>query len=221
VWLLLAVTGCRVSFDPIADGGANSDARGFTVILGEAPTADIMGVTEDTVLSSSYATSSFGGRARLDLDDTWTPLLRFDTTSIPITATVLDARLSLWTETEATNDTVTVHRLEEPWSEGTNDGGAGGGWADFFNRQAGVPWTGVGATGGSRSIDITGSFFPFQIDAQYTFALALNSVQGWIDDPSTNFGLVFDSSGTDTVHFVSSEGATAAKRPLLQIVYMP
>jgi len=234
VWrgLLLVSSACgRLSFEPrggAIDGGADvlatvdsevDAALGMMVVtFGETGSAGVAGVTFDTVLDAVNSVGNYGNRPTLDLDGQWTPLLRFDLSSIPSSATVIDARLTLYTADQSTTDTITVLRVTQSWTEGATNGAAGE--ANFLERHTATLWEGPGATGPSRAGTV-GSFMPIAVGSAYTFAIALATVQMWVGSPQENFGLVFDSDGTDTVRFHSSESFTSSSRPVLRITYAP
>ena len=55
-------------------------------------------------------------------------------------------------------------------------------------------------------------------------AAGLAVVQGWINNPATNFGFViqdYDNANKDDLVFSSREATVAANRPHLQVVYTP
>ena len=55
-------------------------------------------------------------------------------------------------------------------------------------------------------------------------AAGLAVVQGWIDNPATNFGFIlqdYANSNKDDLVFSSKEATNAANRPQLQFVYIP
>lgn len=191
----------------------------MVVTFGEGSLADVMGVTTDAVLDAANIVGNYGGRPTLDLDSRYTPLLRFDLSSIPATATVIDARITVHTTGDPSANDVSVHRLLEPWTEGTLDGGTGA--ANYLERQTGAGWASPGATGLSRVSGSSGGFQASLANATYTFAITAAVVQTWVSTPSDNDGLVFDSVGTDLLVLHSSESATIDRRPSLRVTYVP
>lgn len=230
-WLLLVGCG-RLAFDPRSDGGgalddslsgldAEVDAPpgAMVVTFGETSSAGVTGVTTDAVLDAVNLTGNYGGRPTLDLDSRYTPLVRFDISSIPTTATVLDARLTLHTTDDPSPNDVSVHRLLEAWTEGVLDGGIGA--ANYFQRQTGTSWASPGATGLSRVAGSSGGFQASLANATYTFAITAAVVQLWVSTPTDNHGLVFESGGTDLLVLHSSESTSVDRRPTLRVTYMP
>ena len=187
--------------------------------FGDRPDADVQGVAADTRLSTLSIGSNYGAAAVLGLDDNSTPLLRFDLSSIPTTATVFDAHLLLFTTANAAQGTVTVHRLLESWDEGTQDGVDGE--ANYIQRKPSTFWMTPGATDNSRSAATNGGFMPSTPSALFNFAISTSMVQSWVSTPATNFGLVFAIGSGDSTAFESSEAATMTNRPMLRVTYTP
>jgi hypothetical protein len=87
------------------------------------------------------------------------------------------------------------------------------------------PWASPGATSatdkGSAPLGVIGSANkgPLTINLN---AAGLDVVQGWIDEPAKNYGLmIFDTSDDDALEFLQSENADASRRPTLTVTYEP
>jgi hypothetical protein len=63
------------------------------------------------------------------------------------------------------------------------------------------------------------SWDPRTIDTSYTIVLPPTLVQGWLDDPSTNFGVRFESSSTTGrgAQWNTRENPATNTRPLLRL----
>ena len=126
---------------------------------------------------------------------------------------------------------VQLRRLLEDWGEGTSDAGLPGGqgapattndatWLHrFFNAQT---WSTAGGLFSSTASAIT------TVDTvqQYTWTSAqmVADVQGWLDNPTTNFGWLLlgnESEDRSARRFDTKENATAANRPVLNVQYAP
>jgi spore coat protein A len=159
-------------------------------------------------------------------------LVRFDLGTIPAGATVQAATLTLYNE-EATNVAdVTLHRVTESWGEGaslaTGNGDAGAppstGDATWIHRS--YPATNWVTAGGSfaatasaaASVTAAGSY------AWNTPALAAD-VQAFLDDPAANFGWIVrgkeTGAGNALKSFDTRESADPARRPRLEVTYVP
>ena len=128
---------------------------------------------------------------------------------------------------------IELHKLLADWGEGTSNSTSRGGgqgasatvgdatWVHtFFNT---ATWDTAGgdflATGSaSASVGNVGD---------YTWGSApqmVADVQGWLDDPSSNFGWLFKGNETQnrtTKRFDTRENGTAANRPVLMVDYAP
>lgn len=162
-------------------------------------------------------------------------VLMFDVAgAVPAGATVTGVELTLWVTSSGSDSvsTVSLHRLLADWGEGTTDapGGEGGGgpatpgsatWVHrFFDS---VAWETPGgdfaaAASASAGVGIEGEA------AVWTGAGLVADVQGWLDDPGSNFGwiMVGDESGSSTSKkFASREHGSAELRPVLRVTYVP
>lgn len=238
--VLLLVASCgRVGFSPTADGGSPpadtsgpqvdagplADAPNNTVVrtFGERTGADVTGVTVDTFISSEAGEpfSNYGATEELrsEQDVNERILLRFDLGSLPATATVFDARVTVNILQVVPPATLTPRRLLEAWTEGNADGAAG--VANSTQRTAVAAWTTLSAgSPGSSSATPMGTA-AVTATGDLTIQLDAATVQGWVADPVQNFGMIFFNSSGESVRFASSEHATAGIRPLLTVTYVP
>lgn len=147
-------------------------------------------------------------------------LVRFDVSSIPMSATVFSAQLELTTHSAAGSEssgTVVVYALREAWEEGTHDATAG--VANYVEREPGTPWSGAGAQPPSRAEVTIGSFHPVAVATTYTTDLDRGVVEGWIREPGVNYGVVLHNDDNDRAQWASRESMSG--RPRLIVVYTP
>ena len=177
----------------------------------------------DTYIRANNPTFNYGASPRVCADaptDDRRILMRVDVSSLAAGVAVTGAELHIWVGT-AVNDysteLYTVYPMLEEWKEGVQDAAAGN--ASWDVRLPATPWSATGAGVGSRGASAVGSFVPAGIDTEYAIELDADMVQGWVDDPASNFGIVILSAGTDGGCFDSSEFATASKRPSLVVTY--
>ena len=159
-------------------------------------------------------------------------LLAFSITQmIPEGSTITSVNLELtMSRTQSGAQSVSLHRLLEDWSEGPSDpsGQEGGGTSavegdvTWIHRElAETLWTTPGASfapSASATLQVAN-------EGGYTYSSTpglVADVQGWLDDPSSNFGwaLVIDSPPSGSAkRFNSRENSSATSRPKLTIEY--
>lgn len=94
--------------------------------------------------------------------------------------------------------------------------------AGWFERMSGVPWSGEGATGASRDEPDFYVFSPGTAGEDYSIPLSAGLVQGWVDNPSTNYGVAcYGLDDADGFNFYSSTVPTQNLRPMLEVSYNP
>ncbi len=177
-------------------------------------------------------------------------LLQFDVSQIPAGSIIQSVELLLELDLsgpQASNQQIhTLHRLSREWGEGTadssspdppaspNPGGLGAPardgdatWEQAKHNQ--VDWTTAGgdfvaAPSATFSVNSYNSAAP--PDNIYTVGSEgspgiVDDVQGWIDDPETNYGWIFigDESGSRNARRFYSREATSGNRPKLTITY--
>jgi hypothetical protein len=153
-------------------------------------------------------------------------VMRFDLAGIPPGSTVSSAMLSLYlTESDATADptyTVTAHQIinrnpDVARTTGYTYDGLNG-WTPNGCCRNHIPLAqaDISAPVDTRSIDKTAGFKQWD---------ATSLVQGWLNAPSTNFGLLLNSDPSklrDRYRFFSSSrDPVAANRPYLTVIYTP
>lgn len=161
-------------------------------------------------------------------------LVAFDLSSIPAGATVtgVDVILKLSRTAGAAGPRdVSLHLALQDWGEGTS--------VAFGNEGAGAPATPGDATwqhtfynttlwaspGGDFAAAASATLSVGDI-AVYTWgstAALVADVQGWVDDPATNFGWVVigDESASSTAKRFDTHEAAAVDQPKLRITYTP
>ena len=162
-------------------------------------------------------------------------LLQFDLSGIPLGSIVTGVSLTLVVSQQArgSDNPTSLHRMLADWGEGTSSSVDGSGtsatagdatWTyRFFNDPAQV-WASPGgdfAPTPSRTIPVSGG------EASYTWptsAQLVADVQGWIDQPATNFGWILigdESAGQTAKRLFSSENLLTANRPRLTLEVTP
>ena len=179
---------------------------------GVQPTAAYAGNT-DTHIDQHNPTTNYGNLVSVNVDGDApngsthdvNALLKWviPATEIPAGSTVTSAKIDFWVFNHSGGQVYELYKVKSSWAEGT---------ATWNVKPA---WDTV----------ILGNMGPTTAPANYTVALnpsGKSVVQGWVNTPSSNYGLVIrDSVNADGLDFDSSEGATKLHRPMLTVCYNP
>jgi hypothetical protein len=189
--------------------------------------------TADGSLSNGAGQNFFVGRTNQGSGYLRRGVIAFDIAgSIPSGALIQSVTLTLnMSKTRFnTTQTISIHRLESDWGEGSSNATGGSGapsttgdatWIHTFFSTA--SWANAG-----------GDYDPFVTASQavsgvgsYTWgstASMVGDVQAWLDDPSTNFGWILignENSSSTAKRFDSRENVNPNARPKLIVTYMP
>ncbi|MGW6143469.1 DNRLRE domain-containing protein [Streptomyces sp. NPDC055140] len=142
--------------------------------------------------------------------------LKFPTSSIPATATVLDSKLYMWgaeTTTGTDGAIYELHGLTKDFDETTST---------WNNATSTTPWT---APGGDFSATVSDTVAQVSEVGRHWWD-ATSLTQGWVKTPSSNKGALLklkDETGTgpqERTLFLSSETADQQLGPLLRVIYV-
>ena len=140
-------------------------------------------------------------------------LLRWSDISVPAGRDVIGASFTV----NVTNGghVYQVSRVLRDWNEGE---------VTWNVARSGQSWQSPGAKGASDSGPVVGTFSGATgLNTTPLNADGLAMVQDWINNPSSNHGLVIDNPGgnTDGVDFNSRESGSTSTRPLLSLLISP
>lgn len=134
-------------------------------------------------------------------------LVAFNLAAIPSTSAVLNATLRLYQDNKKDNQTVSLHRLTNSWSEFQ---------VSWNNRSSGVAWA---TRGGDFAGTALLTFTP-NVDKVYRDLDVTGVTQSWVNGGLPNYGFLLRSTGNNgEVKFKSREEANASKQPQLCINY--
>ena len=180
---------------------------------GVSPTAAYAG-TLDTYIWDTNPDTAYGTETTFVVDtapgvesDQRKGLVSFDLSSIPTTAVVIGAQLDLYISTEGQG--FKFHKMLISWGEASTYNSLGGP-VDNDGIKAAV------ASDCQNGINLDG------VTGNTRNNMRLDTVQGWVTNPATNFGWLVEmiSSATgDGIQFDSRQGLTAAQRPKLTLRY--
>jgi hypothetical protein len=139
-------------------------------------------------------------------------VIKFNLSSIPSGANVSSAVLSLHLyENDWDNNVfVLVNRITKDWDDQS---------VNWFNAKSGVAWS---YPGGDYSTPTTRVNFPnmTKLEPQFINYSVTAAVQGFIQNPASNLGLIAHAGDGNAVHYYrSSEYAVVSERPKLTITY--
>lgn len=143
-------------------------------------------------------------------------LVRFTNLSLPPGAVVTSATLTLTFRDSAAGHILRGYYLRSTWNAA---------FVGWLTRDSGLNWNTPGAKGLGTDISSTQAF----VDTSWagtgivtkTYPLDAAIVQGWIDDPSTNLGVILFNNevANRMLRVLTSETETIAYRPMLTIGY--
>jgi MYXO-CTERM domain-containing protein len=138
--------------------------------------------------------------------ETMDTLIKFNLSSIPAGATITSAKLTLYNTRANVNDAADVLVLGKVTSA----------WDDSWTWNKGVPTT---VASGVTCPSVAGLTLAPATPELYVITGMGPLVQGWVNTPASNFGIMFSCATTLNLRFASSEYATPQYRPALEIVY--
>lgn len=171
---------------------------------------------EDTKTVASLPTSNFGTLGNIQTAvGANTGLIRFDMSSIPSSAIVNSAVLSVWSlvgggGSGATCDMYRILPARIGWSESQAT------WNEYSTGNAWFGGGGVGTLDIDTSGPIASVFIPASAGTKCDFNISLSGIASIRQN---NAGMLFYSSVADDAAFSSSDDATPGLRPLLTISY--
>ncbi len=172
---------------------------------------------KDTQIRQATPTTAYAATATLTVDNdddaaagnqAAQTLIRFDNLfdwaggTIPADATILSAKLTLYT-TNSTTTPVELHRMLSNWTT----------TATWNNVGGGIAADGIKAAVGSEF-----SLTPSLLKMTVYFDVS-DTVQQWVEGSAPNYGWAILPTSTDGFDLVAAEGATVSERPLLDVSY--
>jgi hypothetical protein len=178
----------------IADATSTADAS----ILENAPTTNDGGAT----------TSGADGDEPNGSGKDKYGLLRWNLGGIAPGTKISSASITL-SVTNSSTQTYQAYALKRAWAESE---------VTWNSYAAGKPWEVAGARGSlDREATVAGTVTP-SATGERTFALSAAVVQRWVEDPTTNHGIIIaNATNTDGFAFSSRESSTSSQRPRLTV----
>lgn len=185
-----------------------------TLTFGERPTDDVTGVTIDTFIQADKPGTAFGDETfvSVDADPEQHGLLRFELSALPAGATIDSAVLEVNVSNPVETGELLFYRLLEDWEELE---------ATWTNRRKGQRWTAAGAAPPMSAFPLAQASLAARDTGLFTVSLPATLVQSWVDQPSSNFGVVMISTSPDGRGgvFDSRDSDNTNLRPQLTITF--
>ena len=226
-----------------AQAAGNGAPQGQMMMVTLTPSKDNTLYDPDGTLSNGQGPNFFAGRTGGNPPNppggrVLRSVMAFDIagSGIPAGSTINSVSLRLnVSSAQVGSRNVELHRLTADWGEGASNAGIptppGGIWANaqtndatwthrFFNT---TTWT----TPGGDFVATASAVTAVNFIGPYTWSTAqmASDVQGWLDNPATNFGWLLKIDNETPLHtakrFDSRQNGTAANRPALTITYTP
>lgn len=201
-----------------ASGSVTSQPATLTVnppAGGGGPVTVSLVATDDTYIDQFLPTANNGNLDRMDvrwydpgtgLSEHMQALLRFDLSSIPAGSTITSATLTLHNTRAAANgagDVLNIGRVTSAWTE-----------AHTWNM--GIPSS---VPTGIVTPSVAGLTQSPVAPEPYAIPGVEALVQGWVDTPASNFGVILTTTQNLNLRFATSEHGTASARPKLDVTY--
>jgi hypothetical protein len=176
----------------------------------------VVGAAADAKIREDNPTTNYGGATTVGVDGDdpggtgkdESSLIKWDLSAIAPGTEVSSASVTL-TLTNGSPQTYEAYSLKRSWVESE---------VTWNSYAAGNPWEVAGGKGTlDREATVAGAVTPSATGEQ-TFALSPSLVQRWVDDPSSNQGIIIaDAANTDGFDFHSQESATSSQHPRLTV----
>ena len=214
---LVAVQGCGASGEEDVAFQLQALTTTLNFQNGVSPTSAYQGST-DAELRQTSPTSNFGAATvcGADGDDgsgvDKSCLLYWDVSSVPSTATVTSASITLRI-VDGSSSSYDIYEVLRSWNESQTT---------WNNASSTLSWQTPGALGHTERGAIVGTITG---STNTTKTVTLNAagvarIQSWVSTPSANSGLlVAHATNSNGLDFASSETSTAANRPRLSVTY--
>jgi len=200
----------------VAKKGESLVARPIPIVRsfqdGVAPTPDYHG-TADTAISSLDPASNFGKIEQLQiqrLGGQQSALIRWDVSSIPAGSRVVSAEITFWVTGKLVGD-CKVYALNLPFEELE---------ANHKSARANLGWRTQGAQSDQDRGTLPISAIAPEKPGFHTAFLDPVTVQGWINQPGKNFGILVAGPDANIWGLEARETATPDRRPKLTITYI-
>ncbi len=193
---------------------------GVTFLAAETPaaaeTTNVVSIADSSILenvpNTNYGATTLGadGDEPSGSGKDKYGLLRWDLSSMAPGTKISSASVTL-SVTNSSTQTYQAYALKRGWAESE---------VTWNSSAAGRPWEVAGAKGSlDREATVAGTVTP-SATGERTFALSAAVVQRWVDNPTTNQGIIIaNATNSDGFDFYSRESSTSSQRPRLNVVF--
>jgi hypothetical protein len=193
-----------------------------TLNLQPDPTAGL-----DTELRSTAANNNYGVATQINVSSFRAGLIQFDLSSIPSSATITSATLSLNNAATGFTQNVAIQRMLKSWTEGIHNNVTATTGESTWTYQSynGTSWSSAGAAGSGTDRASSNSDTGSKTGTSGTWETwsasgIVSDVQNWVNGSNPNYGWRIIGDGSSSIVFWTSDYTTdTTKRPKLAVTY--
>ncbi|MFH0829920.1 MAG: DNRLRE domain-containing protein [Candidatus Aenigmatarchaeota archaeon] len=175
---------------------------------------------KDAHMISGSPNFNYGADTGMDIrgDDNRRALIEFNLSNASAYTNMISATMRLYATAKGSADPVVyVHRVTNPWVEGSGTGSKTGDGVTWNNRSGSQAWT---SSGGDYDQNIITNTTVTGTNAWFSWDVT-DLVRGWANGTYSNYGLLIRTNTTSsaTTTFSTSDNANSSRRPVLEIRY--
>ncbi len=187
--------------------------------LGYADTISVFNPDADTYIYTAHPDTNYGNETSLKAtgDRASKVLLHFDLSSIPSGATIVDAKLEVYIDSQAGETYFKIYELLNDWTESE---------ATWNLRKSGVNWDSAGGDMDESTFYGGPQIFASDVGKYKTIsaepATPLKTlIQAWVSGTKTNNGVAYTRIYADGTRNVFIESKEATNPPKLTVTWVP
>ena len=184
-----------------------------------ADTISVFNPDADTYIYSSHPDTNYGTATSMKAAGYGASkvLMHFDLSSIPSSATIIDAKLEVYIDSQAGETYFKIYRMLNDWSEGE---------ATWNQRKSGVNWDNAGGDYSDGTFYGGPQIFQSDVGKYKTISAEAATelevlVQHWVDGTWVNDGIAYTRLFADGTRNVFVESREAANPPKLTVTWVP
>ncbi len=198
----------------------------YVLLFGMLPVSSVLADTisvfnpdADTYIYNSHPDTNYGTATSMKAagDRASKVLMHFDLSSIPSSATIVDAKLEVYIDSQAGETYFKIYQLLNEWNENE---------ATWNIRKAGVNWDSAGGDMDEGTFYGGPQIFASDVGKYKTISAEAatplkNLIQDWVSGNKANYGVAYTRIYPDGTRNVFVESKEAANPPKLTVTWVP